>query len=186
MRCRSSKVKVVKDYTTKAEVRHLYFGYGMNTNRDQMAGRCPNSKVIGPAILPGYKFVFRGHADVELDWESQVEGVLWDVNDTDLEALDRLEGFPHYYLRQRAWVETDQGYGVAWVYMMNDQDYESNPTTSYYNLCMEGYKQHGVPTDQLTNALIGDTKAYQPDYWEKYSDTQDWYGSWSTNRKYLW
>ena len=167
------------------EVRHLYFGYGMNTNKYQMASRCPTAKVVGPAILPGYKFAFRGHADVELDWESQVEGVLWDIGDQDLIALDRLEGFPTYYLRQRAWVESENGYGVAWVYMMNDQDYVSNPSKGYYDMCFEGYTQHNVPTEQLTNALIHDKQNYKPDYWDGY-DSQDWYGNWSTNRKYLW
>ena len=167
------------------EVRHLYFGYGMNTNKYQMASRCPTAKVVGPAILPGYKFAFRGHADVELDWESQVEGVLWDIGDQDLIALDRLEGFPTYYLRQRAWVESENGYGVAWVYMMNDQDYVSNPSKGYYDMCFEGYTQHNVPTEQLTNALIHDKQNYKPDYWDGY-DSQDWYGNWSNNRKYLW
>jgi len=167
--------------------RHLYFGYGMNTNKQQMASRCPDSKVIGAAILPGYKFVFRGHADVELDWESQVEGVLWDISDKCLQALDRLESFPSYYLRQRAWVETDNGYGVAWVYMMNDQDYVSNPSTHYYNMCMEGYTQHGISKEQLTNALIGDKTGYSNEFWD-YQDQQDWNGSgvWSTERKYVW
>jgi gamma-glutamylcyclotransferase (GGCT)/AIG2-like uncharacterized protein YtfP len=169
------------------EVRHLYFGYGMNTNRDQMASRCPDSKLIGAAILPGYKFVFRGHADVELDWESQVEGVLWEVSDNDLIALDRLEGFPSYYLRQRAWVESQDGYGVAWVYMMNDQDYISNPSKSYYDLCFEGYTQHGVPTEQLTKALNGDINQFTSENWDYFNDQQDWSGSnWSNNRKYLW
>ena len=134
--------------------RHLYFGYGMNTNTSGMATRCPDAVCLGAAVLPGYRFVFRGHADVELDAECYVDGVLWDISDTDLLALDRLEGFPTYYLRHRAWVETSDGDRItAWIYTMADQSYEWEPGEHYLQCCLEGYRENGVPTVQITDAL---------------------------------
>lgn len=133
---------------------HLYFAYGMNTHPDQMARRCPDSLCLGAAHLDGYRFVFRTHADVELSDYDQVSGVLWQVSDDDLQALDMLEGFPGYYLRQRVWVTDKTGARcIAWVYTMADQDYLQEPSPGYLHLCTEGYIAHGVPTNQLTEAL---------------------------------
>ena len=38
----------------------LYFAYGMNTNKDEMSYRCPSAKPLGLAVLPGYRFEFKG------------------------------------------------------------------------------------------------------------------------------
>jgi gamma-glutamylcyclotransferase (GGCT)/AIG2-like uncharacterized protein YtfP len=133
---------------------HLYFAYGMNTHPEQMASRCPESVCLGEALLPGYRFVFRNHADVELADYNSVHGVLWQVSDDDLDALDILEGFPDYYLRQRVWVMNKHGnHIIAWVYTMADQDYLQEPSPGYLQMCTEGYIAHGVPTNQLTEAL---------------------------------
>ena len=152
--------------------RHLYFGYGMNTNLSGMATRCPTANCLGAAVLPGYRFVFRGHADVELDADCYVDGVLWQISDLDLKSLDRLEGFPSYYLRQRAWVETADGDQViAWVYSMGDQSYEWEPGEHYLQCCLEGYRENGVPTTQIKDALEYVKAA--PKY-EQLVETQDY------------
>ena len=132
---------------------HYYFAYGMNTNLDSMAHRCPTATVMGAARLEGYRFVFRQHADVELDYGSSVEGVLWEITDDDLESLDAFEGFPTYYIRSRAWVEHEGKWYVAWVYQMADQSYDCKPNLSYVHMCMEGYQQNGVSTLQIESAL---------------------------------
>ena len=151
------------------ENRSYYFGYGMNTHPDQMATRCPDATLVGVAYLDNYRLVFRNHADIEIDTGSSVCGVLWEVSDKDMIALDRLEGFPRYYLRQRVLVETTTESYVAWVYSMEDQDYEMTPSQSYYDMCAAGYKHHGVPTAQLVEA-----KEAAPS--QKYVDTTYDYG----------
>ena len=152
--------------------RHFYFGYGMNTNISGMATRCPDAVCLGAAVLPGYRFVFRGHADVELDEDCYADGVLWQISNTDLQALDRLEVFPSYYLRHRAWVETSDGDRVsAWIYTMADQSYEWEPGEQYLQCCLEGYRDNGVPTVQITDALEYVKTA--PKY-EQLAETQDY------------
>lgn len=151
------------------ENRSYYFGYGMNTHPDQMATRCPDATLVGVAYLDNYRLVFRNHADIEIDTGSSVCGVLWEVSNKDMIALDRLEGFPRYYLRQRVLVETTTESYVAWVYSMEDQDYEMTPSQSYYDMCTAGYKHHGVPTAQLVEA-----KEAAPS--QKYVDTTYDYG----------
>jgi gamma-glutamylcyclotransferase (GGCT)/AIG2-like uncharacterized protein YtfP len=138
-------------------MKHYYFAYGMNTNLDSMFQRCPGAQCLGPGQLEGYKFAFRNHADVELGGpDDSVDGVVWIIDDNHLLDLDSLEGFPHYYLRCRAWVHCDEiGWITAWIYTMADQYYVAVPAPGYVRMCMEGYQQNGVNTDQIENALMG-------------------------------
>ena len=39
----------------------LYFAYGSNINLNQMAVRCPDAKVVEPAVLENYELLFRGN-----------------------------------------------------------------------------------------------------------------------------
>ena len=152
--------------------RHLYFAYGSNTCLEQMGQRCPQAVNLGPAVLPGFRLTFRGHADVELDRRYDCTGLLWQVDDYDLESLDMYEGFPNYYLRQRVFVYDyrDQEQ-VAWVYVMAEQEYESAPSTGYYQVCMDGYNQNRLETLQLTEAAnrvnYNDTPAQGYQQWRK-------------------
>jgi gamma-glutamylcyclotransferase (GGCT)/AIG2-like uncharacterized protein YtfP len=136
-------------------MRHYYFAYGANTNLSSMAQRCPGAICLGTGYLEGYRFVFRQHADVELtDDYDQVEGVVWQLGDDELDSLDSFEGFPHYYLRCKAWVHSDEiGWIKAWIYTMADQDYSARPAESYVQLCREGYRENHVSTQQIDIAL---------------------------------
>ena len=77
----------------------LYFAYGMNTNVSEMAYRCPGAVSLGHARLVDHVFRFAYHADVEACEGSYVDGVLWEIDQVQLQALDQLEGYPHYYDR---------------------------------------------------------------------------------------
>lgn len=142
----------------------LYFAYGMNTNLNSMAQRCPGAVCIGPAELRDYRFSFRLHADVELAYGHRVEGTLWLLDQHHMDALDQCEGYPDYYIRHQVWaypapgvVEPDMlednGAVKAWVYEMAEKHNETAPSQSYYNHCYEGYEQNGLDTMQLENAV---------------------------------
>lgn len=38
-----------------------YVAYGSNLNREQMAHRCPDAKLVGTGVLSNYEMVFRGN-----------------------------------------------------------------------------------------------------------------------------
>lgn len=130
-----------------------YFAYGMNTNLEQMASRCPTAICLGPAWIEGYEFAFRTHADIKRSPGAICHGVLWELTDTDLRALDALEGYPYYYTRYKVRVNTGNQTVKALVYQMNDQSYVQEPGTGYLEMVTKGYHQNGVPTDQIDNAL---------------------------------
>lgn len=131
----------------------LYFAYGMNTNTDGMARRCPRAVSHGHARLLDHVFRFSGPADVIKHHDSFVNGVLWTITDECLAALDLLEGYPYYYNRRHKEVLYQGRIVPALVYFMQPGNIDSPPSDSYFNMVLEGYKEHGVPTEQLYNAL---------------------------------
>lgn len=127
----------------------LYFAYGMNTNVQEMARRCPGAVSLGHATLVDHKFRFAGPADVQVNRLCQVEGVLWDITDNCLAALDMLEGYPFYYDRKWATVELDGEKCQALVYFMQPGHKNHPPSSGYFATVLEGYEAHNVPTQQL-------------------------------------
>lgn len=117
--------------------RMLYMAYGMNTNRDAMASRCPNALPLGGFYLPNYRLVFRGVADIIPDDNAVVPVVLWSITPQCLAALDRLEGYPTLYTRRKI--------NGGWIaYMMNDKSGMSPPSHHYYRMIAEGYRDFGL------------------------------------------
>jgi gamma-glutamylcyclotransferase (GGCT)/AIG2-like uncharacterized protein YtfP len=130
------------------------FSYGMNTNVQQMATRCPRSTSLGPAILKGYRFRFANHADVVPDPGSTVAGVLWEITLDCLANLDILEGYPYYYDRKMVEVLCSGKKYQSLVYIMQPGNTSALPSNTYLNLITEGYLQHGIDCKQLTDALV--------------------------------
>jgi len=129
------------------------FAYGMNTNLDEMARRCPSAVSLGPAWINNYELAFRTHADIESKPGAKCHGVLWDIDLAALRSLDSLEGFPYYYTRFTVRVNTSRYFVGGLVYMMTDQSSLQLPSTSYLDTVTTGYKQNNVPTDQLDQAI---------------------------------
>lgn len=127
----------------------LYFAYGMNTNSQGMAHRCPAAVAFGRARLLGHRFRFSGPADVQVDRRDYVDGVLWDITEDCLQALDILEGYPHYYDRKYTTVEFEGVFVDAMVYFMLPGNRNHPPSSGYFNTVLEGYTEFGVPTTQL-------------------------------------
>lgn len=94
-----------------------YFAYGSNMNREQMKDRCPDSVLIGPASLQGYKIAFTtfsearncGCADIIKSSNDVVWGLLYEVSSGDLANLDVAEGHPTDYRRIQKTVKDEQG-----------------------------------------------------------------------------
>lgn len=69
-----------------------------------MAERCPTARLLGPALLPGHRFLINRHglATVVPASESQVHGLLWEIAPADERALDWFEGVERrLYLKQQ-------------------------------------------------------------------------------------
>lgn len=135
----------------------LYVSYGSNMNLEQMAYRCPNSKVIKNGKLIGWKLVFNYHADIieTKDKNDFVPVVIWDVGKEDFEYLDIYEGYPTYYVKEEVEVVAEDGDVVnAIVYVMaDDQKGFDIPTRSYFECIESGYIENGIDVKYLYEAL---------------------------------
>ena len=72
-------------------------------NVQQMSWRCPRTKRIGNGKVYGWKLVFNYHADIVKsdDPNDYVQVVVWNIGTKkDLNALDRYEGYPTYYVKK--------------------------------------------------------------------------------------
>lgn len=129
------------------------FSYGMNTNTQEMAARCPRSVRIGSATLNGYRLRFANHADVISDPGSTVAGVLWEITLDCIINLDILEGYPYYYDRKIVEVSCADKKYECLVYVMQPGNAGAPPSHIYLQMITEGYLQNGIDSKQLLDAL---------------------------------
>jgi len=130
----------------------LYFAYGMNTNQEEMAYRCPGARALGRAILPGYRLEFKSFATIVPSPKESVEGVLWTITDTDESALDVLEGYPEFYDKKTVSIEHDGQSYIAMTYIMGPREQGRAPSDGYYSMVSEGYQAFGLSQRQLLDA----------------------------------
>ncbi len=131
----------------------LYFAYGSNMEPRRFRRRAPGARALGPARLPGYRLDFTrystgfrgGVADVVPDAESEVWGVLFEVNDADLDSLDDYEGVPIQYHRERATVIDRQGQEREAVLYVANRTGHFTPRKEYMEILLRGARAHGLP-----------------------------------------
>lgn len=134
----------------------LYVAYGSNMNLEQMAYRCPNSKVVGNGKLTGWKLVFNCHADIiKGKKHDKVPVVVWDIDDNDWDRLDMYEGYPNYYVKEFVDVKLDNGTTEeAIVYVMaNNRKGICPPARSYFDGIIRGCVENRIDVEYLYDAL---------------------------------
>jgi gamma-glutamylcyclotransferase (GGCT)/AIG2-like uncharacterized protein YtfP len=79
----------------------LYFAFGSNMHRGQMAARCPGARPMGPAVLDNWRFLITrdGYASVEPEPGGLVHGVLWRCTPKHIATLDAYEDVPGGWYR---------------------------------------------------------------------------------------
>ena len=85
-----------------------------------MAKRCPQSRKIGIACLAGYRWIIstRGYASIVLSPADEVQGVLFEISESDEDALDGFEGVHSgLYVKKSLAVYCDGKKELALVYI---------------------------------------------------------------------
>ncbi len=140
---------------------HLYFAYGSNLDGAQMRRRCPSARLVGSAILDGYRLGFAGQsaawggavATVVRDRHGRVPGLVWALSAEDLTHLDRCEGHPWAYRRRRLMVDTGEARRRrVYVYVKEDAA-QALPTEAYLGVISRAYREHGFDERGLSVAL---------------------------------
>ena len=135
----------------------LYFAYGSNMDPIRMARRCPGAVALGCARLPGHRLIFTwdsafwrgGVGHVVPSEQDDVWGVLWELGEPDLEALDRYEGIAHgIYRRARIAIEHEGAAVEALIYLSND-DRARRPSRRYVRALVRGARAHRFPPEYV-------------------------------------
>ena len=146
-----------------------YFAYGSNLDLPQMKRRCPSSKLISKGSLSGYRLTFNrfssgwggGVADVIQEQDSKVWGLIFEISDTDLERLDRYEGYnkdrneslrgyhisnTNLYERWKAVIDTPNGQVCdVWVYTVVEKQKFVRPTPEYLQIIKDAAVRWDFP-----------------------------------------
>ncbi len=135
----------------------LYAAYGSNMDPAQMAERCPHSPQAGTGWLDGWRLTFGGEdigwegalATVVEEQDARVFVVLYEVSESDEQALDRWDGATlGYYSKLRVRVATLDGDVLAWLYVLND--YEGGlPAARYLGIMADAAEAAGAPADYV-------------------------------------
>ena len=125
-----------------------YFAYGSNMDVKQMSHRCPGATLVGPARMPGHKFVInsRGVATMVTDNSRAVHGILWRITESDEKSLDEYEGVRWgTYVKVTTTVETSKSDSVsALVYVARDNT-EGASRPGYLERIVAAAQFHSLP-----------------------------------------
>ena len=137
-----------------------YFAYASNMSAPVMDAACPGHRFLGPARLPSHRLAFTrrsvrtgtGVADIVDDPASAVWGVLYELAEGELGALDRKEGAGWAYERREVHVHLDDARAarsaVAYV-VMQKSALEIPPSDDYARRLVDAGRERGLPADYL-------------------------------------
>jgi gamma-glutamylcyclotransferase (GGCT)/AIG2-like uncharacterized protein YtfP len=134
-----------------------YFAYGSNMDGRQMAETGPACQPAGHGKLDGFRLEFNvysdrwegGAANLEPDPEAHVWGVVWDITEEDLAALDTYIGHPTFYRQEHVVVDLGDQQFPCLTYRVAHQQGYVRPTDSYLNRLRQAMRENGLPPEAL-------------------------------------
>ena len=146
------------------KTKRYYIAYGSNLNVTQMVHRCPDARIIGITHLNDWTLLFRGsktgsYLTIEPKRGEYVPVAVWEVSERDELALDRYEGFPHFYYKKEfeldvTGIRTGKiRHRKAFAYIMHEDRPLGEPSRYYLNVCADGYKFFNFDTRRLIQAV---------------------------------
>ena len=139
--------------------KQLYIAYGSNINLEQMAYRCPHSKVLGISEIKDFELEFRGVATIVPKENASVPVLIWELDERDLPILNRYEGWPRLYRQEKMSFELNGKICEGMAYLMNYGEI-SPPSQQYYNTILQGYRENGLDESFLQKALENSFQTY--------------------------
>jgi len=143
----------------------LYAAYGSNMDPEQMLRRCPSSPHAGTGWIRGWRLTFGAEefgwegalatlVPADMDTASDAEGVfvaLYDLTESDEEALDAWEGADHgLYQKLHLRVHTLAGDVVAYVYAL-DAFEGGLPSARHLGAIADAAEAAGAPEDYVAD-----------------------------------
>lgn len=148
----------------------LYFAYGSNMNFSQIKDRCPSASFLGTAKLIDYTMAFTrestkrkcGVADIVPCNTASVWGVIYQINEVELGALDKSEGFnpnreENAYIRKEVMVfrdgQSNQPFTAMTYIVQNKSKHHIPPSKEYLSLIISGAEMWHLPSEYIQQLL---------------------------------
>lgn len=134
-----------------------YFAYGSNMDESQMRERCPESQLVGPALLKDHRVAFTifsprrkcGCADVVPSPGQTAPGLLYKVSERDIENLDHYENVADNIYRQiEVQVVTNDGTTIPCVaYAVVHKEDGLRPSRAYLGIMQDAANKFSFPEE---------------------------------------
>ncbi|MFI5305165.1 MAG: gamma-glutamylcyclotransferase family protein [Nitrospiria bacterium] len=144
-----------------------YFTYGSNLDCVQMRERCPSARFHGIAQLKDHRLAFSrlsqkrkcGVADAVSALGHSIWGVVYEISDTEVIALDSKEGFnPNRPINKNSYVRNNCNVLIdgnerkslfVWTYFAIKQQNPPLPDEKYKKLIIDGAKFWKLPEEYV-------------------------------------
>lgn len=136
---------------------NYYIAYGSNLYSEQFHRRCPDAALVSSGVLKDYTLAFCGSnrnafLTVKRQAGCSVPVAVYQISVRDEKSLDRYEGYPNFYRKERAVVEVSPDKKIdGMMYVMKEQPY-AYPSDLYFHICSMGYRELGFPVSILEEA----------------------------------
>lgn len=140
----------------------LYFAYGSNMSIKRLTQptRVPSARKICVGTLPCHRLIFHkkskdGSAKCDafhsrIDGDS-VQGVLFEIPESEKKQLDRAEGLGFGYEEKCITVSTETGERKAIIYLATEIDHNLKPYSWYKDHVLIGAKENNLPPDYISS-----------------------------------
>ena len=129
-----------------------YFAYGSNLSISFMWEYCPSTRFVMKADLPNYQVEFRHYSEefkggissiIETPGEL-VRGVIYEIEDAEIEAMDILESIPEGLYRRETFLVLgeDGDWHKADLYRVVVPDGPFIPAKQYVDYMITGAREH--------------------------------------------
>jgi gamma-glutamylcyclotransferase len=140
-----------------------YFAYGSNLSTDFIRDYTPSAAFVMKADLPNYKVEFRhyskdlggGISSIIETPGALVKGVIYEVEESELEALDILESVPEGTYRRDSYcvMGEDAQWHRAELYRVSIPSGPYTPSRAYVDFMIAGAREHGLDADYIENLV---------------------------------
>jgi gamma-glutamylcyclotransferase (GGCT)/AIG2-like uncharacterized protein YtfP len=135
-----------------------FFAYGARMNPETMGNDTPGAVMIGPARLDGYRLVFNVHsrswgggaANAVPAIGGHLWGILWEIGEAEMKALDSFRGDEHMQQVFEVEVQAPEGPVKATTFAVDSPERFVAPTDRYVTMLRAVAQQQGLPEDALS------------------------------------
>lgn len=129
----------------------FYFAYGSNLWRKQMQDRCPEHRLIGNGILKGYRWIIstRGYANIVRSTLDEVQGIVYEISESDENNLDRYEGIQTGDYRKEMLMIEMRGEKKECLVYVDPVQKEGKPKQEYIDRINKGISDARLPSEYV-------------------------------------